>query len=146
MADDASAELLDLAHTLLHTVRREALARGGTDGVTPGQLRFLRTLQRCGCPQRPGELATRLDLAPRSITTKVDLAADEGLVERRPDPTDRRATLVALTPHGEEVLARLAANRAAGAADRLTRLSADEQDRLLSLLRRVVADRPSASK
>ena len=138
MADDASAELLDLAHTLLRSVRREALARGGTDGVTPGQLRFLRTLQHCGCPQRPGELATRLDLAPRSITTKVDLAADDGLVERRPDPTDRRATLVALTPHGEEVLAKLAADRAAGAADRLARLTPEGQTQLLALQHQVV--------
>jgi DNA-binding MarR family transcriptional regulator len=143
MADDASTELLDLAHALLHTVRRQAVARGGPDGITPGQLRFLRTLQRGGCPQRPGELAARLDLAPRSVTTKVDLAAEEGLVERRDDPTDRRATLVALTPHGEQVLARLAADRAAGAADRLARLSPAEQAQLLALLHRVVDDLPA---
>lgn len=142
MADDASAELLDLVHTLLHTVRRETMTAGSTDGVTPGQLRFLRMLQRCDGPQRPGELATRLDMAPRSVTTKVDLAAAEGLVERRPDPTDRRATLVELTPAGQRLLDAVAQDRAAGAAARLARLSPPEQVQLLALLHRVV-DEPA---
>lgn len=145
MADDASAELLDLVHTLLHTVRREAMTAGAAGGITPGQLRFLRMLQRCDGPQRPGELAARLDLAPRSVTTKVDLAAVEGLVERRPDPTDRRATLVELTPAGQQLLDRVAQDRAAGAAARLGRLSEAEQVQLLALLRRVVDDPGAAS-
>jgi DNA-binding MarR family transcriptional regulator len=145
MADDSSAELLDLVHTLLHTVRRETMRSDVNDGVTPGQLRFLRMLQRCGGPQRPGELAARLDLAPRSVTTKVDLAAAEGLVERHPDPTDRRATLVALTPAAERLLDRVAQDRAAGAAARLARLTPDEQTQLLALLHRIV-DEPGAPR
>ncbi|MBU4215174.1 MAG: MarR family transcriptional regulator [Actinobacteria bacterium] len=145
MAHDSSTELLDLVHTLLHTVRRETMSSGANDGVTPGQLRFLRMLQRCDGPQRPGELAARLDLAPRSVTTKVDLAAAEGLVERRPDPTDRRATLIALTPAAEQLLDRVVQDRAAGAAARLARLTAEEQAQLLALLHRIV-DEPGAPR
>ena len=69
-------------------------------GTTPGQLRFLRTLSRCDSPQRLGEIAERLDVAPRSVTSKVDQAEADGHVRRIPDPTDRRATLIELTDGG----------------------------------------------
>ena len=78
---------------------QEALAEWD---VTPSQARALAVLRRGG-PQRLGELAEHLRIAPRSATEVVDALAERGLVERRPDPADRRATLVALTAHGEEV-------------------------------------------
>ncbi|WP_129337850.1 MarR family winged helix-turn-helix transcriptional regulator [Cellulomonas endophytica] len=136
---DESAEFLDLVHTVLHAVRREASARCEPEGVTPGQLRFLRHLARAGAPRRPGELAAALDLAPRSVTSKVDQAEAEGLVERLPDPSDRRATLVALTPAGAALVARLAEHRHLGAQERLARLDEADRAHLLALLRRLAA-------
>jgi len=67
--------------------------------VTPSQSRALNVLQRHGA-MRPGELAEHLRIAPRSATEVVDDLQERGLVERRPDPADRRATLVALTEAG----------------------------------------------
>ena len=67
--------------------------------VTPSQSRALNELQRHGA-MRPGELAEHLRIAPRSATEVVDDLQERGLVERRPDPADRRATLVALTEAG----------------------------------------------
>ena len=69
----------------------------------------------------------------------MDLAEEHGLVRRLPDPTDRRATLLELTPAGHSLLAAISAQRHEGAAERLGRLSADEQAELLRLLR-IVGD------
>jgi DNA-binding MarR family transcriptional regulator len=45
-----------------------------------------------------GELARRARLSKQTMTTLVRRVERDGLVERRPDPTDARATLVTLTP------------------------------------------------
>jgi DNA-binding MarR family transcriptional regulator len=134
---DEAAELNELVHALLHALRRDAVQHFGPTATTPGQHRLLRALQRAGGPRRLGELAQVLDVAPRSITAKVDQAEADGQVRRVPDPADRRATLVELTPAGSDVLARVSAERSAIAADRLARLSPDERSELLRLLRAV---------
>lgn len=63
---------------------------------------------------RMGEVARRARLSKQTMTTMVRLAERDGLVERRPDQTDRRATRVHLTAKGlrfkpvaERVLANL---------------------------------------
>ena len=48
-----------------------------------------------------------------SATSVADALEMRGLVERRADPTDRRATLIALTPRGEEVTTGVLAARGA---------------------------------
>lgn len=136
---DEATELNELIHTLLHTLRRDAAEHFGPAAATPGQHRLLRALQRADGPRRLGELAQVLDVAPRSITAKVDQAEADGQVRRVPDPADRRATLVELTPAGRDVLARVAAERSAGAAERLARLTPGERAELLRLLRLVAA-------
>lgn len=63
---------------------------------------------------RIGEIARRARLSKQTMTTMVRLCEREGLVERRPDPDDGRATRVHLTakarrfrPAAERVLGRL---------------------------------------
>jgi DNA-binding MarR family transcriptional regulator len=63
---------------------------------------------------RMGEIARRARLSKQTMTTMVRLCERDGLVERRPDPDDGRATRVHLTakarrfqPAAEQVLARL---------------------------------------
>ena len=138
--DDAT-ELNELLHALLHALRRDAAERFGPAATTPGQQRLLRALARAGGPRRLGELAQVLDVAPRSITAKVDQAEADGQVRRVPDPDDRRATLVELTPAGHEVLVRASAERSVGAGERLARLTPEERAELLRLLRTVAGPR-----
>jgi len=47
-----------------------------------------------------GELGQRRNLSPSGISRAVDRVAQDGLVERRPNPADQRSLLVALTPEG----------------------------------------------
>jgi DNA-binding MarR family transcriptional regulator len=94
--------------------------------VTPAQARALGVLTRHG-PMRLGALSEHLRIAPRSATDVVDALEEARLVERRPDPDDRRATLVAPTGRGEEVAVGIRAARAAEAEGFFARL--DEADR-----------------
>jgi DNA-binding MarR family transcriptional regulator len=87
-----------VARRLRH-LSRETL---GPIDITPGQSRALRVLDRDG-PIRLNTLADQLRIAPRSATEVVDILEERGLAERRPDPHDRRATLVALTAEGRRL-------------------------------------------
>src|SRR5262245_16009758 len=53
-------------------------------------------------PLRRGELARRARVAKQTMTTLVRLAERDGLVERRPDPSDGRAVLVTMTARAHE--------------------------------------------
>lgn len=55
-------------------------------------------------PQRLGTLAQAFGLDPSTITRQVQALEQASLVGRRPDPTDRRASLLDLTDQGREVL------------------------------------------
>ena len=55
------------------------------------------------------ELAELLDLQPITLTRLLDKLCDSGLIERRPDPTDRRAKRLFLTAAARPVLERLGA-------------------------------------
>jgi DNA-binding MarR family transcriptional regulator len=87
---------------------------------------------------RLSELSGRLHIAPRSATEVVDALESRGLVRRSADPHDRRATLVAVTEHGADVMAAIRAARGNDAERLFGRLSpADRADlaRILGQLR-----------
>ncbi|SDT41717.1 MarR family winged helix-turn-helix transcriptional regulator [Actinoplanes derwentensis] len=67
--------------------------------VSPSQSRAVMVLSKHG-EMRLSALAEHLRIAPRSATEVIDDLQGRGLVERRPDPSDRRATLVVLTDQG----------------------------------------------
>lgn len=109
--DESLAETFWAVASRLRRQTREALAPWD---VTPSQARALGVLGRHG-EVRPGTLAEHLRIAPRSATEVVDDLQARGLVERRPDPADRRATLVAPTAEGARVGAAIRAARRAEA-------------------------------
>jgi MarR family transcriptional regulator for hemolysin len=74
--------------------------------MTRAQWAVLVRLQRCeGVNQ--SELAEALDLAPITLARLIDKLSGLGLVERRDDPTDRRANRLYLTDKASPVLERL---------------------------------------
>jgi DNA-binding MarR family transcriptional regulator len=109
---------------------REALAPWE---VTPAQSRAVGVLLRHG-PLRLSELSERLRIAPRSATEVVDALAERGLAERRPDPDDRRATLVQLTEHGAATAQAIRSGRDAEAAGFFGRLSEHDRGELARIL------------
>src|SRR4029077_1174633 len=69
-------------------------------GLSMARTKVLRRLHEQG-PTRQNVRAADLGLSPPSITDIVDGLERHGMAERRPDPTDRRAKLVAITDAGE---------------------------------------------
>jgi DNA-binding MarR family transcriptional regulator len=72
-------------------------------GLSMARTKVLTRLKEDG-PTRQNVLATSFGMAPHSITDIVDALERQGLAERRPDATDRRAKLVAITAAGEACL------------------------------------------
>jgi|TARA_Y100000310_G_scaffold335157_1_gene416507 DNA-binding MarR family transcriptional regulator len=102
--------------------------------ITPMQARALVYVSRFeGLRQKA--LADILEIQPITTARLIDQLSDEGLVERRPDPTDRRAHCLYLTDQAQALLDDIGVvvedvNRKAVAG-----LSADEIDQLLHLLK-----------
>ena len=71
-------------------------------GLTEARVRVVWHLHQGG-PCTQAALAVVLGVTPRTVTGLVDALVETGFVTRQPHPTDRRATLVTLTPHGVEV-------------------------------------------
>ena len=104
--------------------------------ITPSHLRALRVLGHHGA-QHMSALSDRLHIAARSVTEVVDALEARGLMSRRPDPADRRATLVELTEHGDDVLAAIRAARGLETERAFDRLSAADRDHLARILRQL---------
>jgi DNA-binding MarR family transcriptional regulator len=82
----------------------DSLLEGG--GISPARVRLLAALH-CGGPQTMSGLSDELDVTPRNVTALVDGLEAEDLVKRAPHPTDRRSTLVELTPKGHGVFGQM---------------------------------------
>lgn len=81
-------------------------------GVTPGEGRTLSHAARAGVV-RQTVLAERMGIEAMTVSVYLDRLEARGLIERRPDPTDRRAKLVALTDEADTVLKQVRAIAAA---------------------------------
>jgi DNA-binding MarR family transcriptional regulator len=114
-------------------LRRRSRERLTPWDINPSHARVLGVLRRHGV-LRLSELSEHLRIAPRSTTEVVDALEHRGLLERRPDPQDRRATLVALTAEGTKVDAAIDAARAADGESFFGVLSAADRTRLHRIL------------
>ncbi len=94
--------IIDVARML----KTYADQRAGQFGISRAQWGVLVRLDRSeGLKQ--SELAEILDLQPISLTRLLDRLAENGLIERRADPNDRRANRLFLMPAARPLLARL---------------------------------------
>jgi MarR family transcriptional regulator for hemolysin len=87
-------------------LRTYADHRAAQFGITRAQWAVLVRVDRFeGLNQ--SELAETLDLQPITLTRLLDKLCDSGLIERRPDPDDRRAKRLYLMPAARPLLERL---------------------------------------
>jgi len=130
----------DLLFGTARRLRREyAVALLDAD-VTPAQARALRTVMEAGA-LRPSALAERLQIAARSATEVVDALEERGLVERGPDPDDRRATLVRPTAAARAELAEVDRVRHVQ-SERFLAVLSDRDRKALDRILRVLVDQP----
>lgn len=99
---ETAHELVDTIFLLGRTMR-SAIAHSETEVLPNALVGVLILLARAGeC--RPSELAADMCVSQSSLSRQVRELVERGLVERHPDPDDKRAHIVRCTPAGMEVL------------------------------------------
>ncbi|MFV0137418.1 MarR family winged helix-turn-helix transcriptional regulator [Streptomyces sp. HMX87] len=131
--DGLLAEQLLRLTRRVHRIQKHHLERRGL-GVTPAQSRLLRTLAHYGSPPRMADLAARLEVVPRAVTTLVDGLEAAGKVRRVPDPANRRVIRIELTDDGLATLRELHAARRSAAEEILAPLTDEQRGTLGGLL------------
>jgi DNA-binding MarR family transcriptional regulator len=113
---DAAAQLrLGIVRTA-RRLRQEAAAEAS--GLTPTSTAALATIERHG-PLTPSELAELERVKRPTVTRTLGCLEREGLVERTPDPSDGRSSLVSVNTAGRERLRRLRGRKNAYLAKRM---------------------------
>jgi DNA-binding MarR family transcriptional regulator len=95
-------DLTSLAVRLVDRTKHNIREVADEQGLSIAQLDVLRRLHHHG-PSPMRRLAEQMDCEASNLTGLVDRLEARGLVERRPDPADRRVRLLALTSEGEAV-------------------------------------------
>ena len=127
-------QLADLLQRLTRRLRRAQADRLAPLGLTPAQERALRIVTRSEEPLRMAELADRLGIVPRSVTTVIDALEQAGLVRRETDPRNRRAIRLHLTDRGRAVRDDMREARRRAAEDLFAPMSAEDRKALAELL------------
>jgi len=91
-------------------------------------------------PARPSDLAAGVGLDQSTVSRHLQSLETEGLVERRPDPLDRRASHVDLTPAGKQAVSELLDQRAQLIDTALQAWSESDRQTLAILLQRLAGD------
>jgi DNA-binding MarR family transcriptional regulator len=134
VTQDITVEVVTLFGLISRRYAAEAQAAAAPHGLTAMQAKAL-LAARTPVPMR--RIADMLHAEPSNVTPIVDRLVEYGLLERRPNPADRRGKLVAATDAGLTVVADLDAHMPF-ASDPLASLDAAERVTLLTLLRRTL--------
>jgi DNA-binding MarR family transcriptional regulator len=128
--------ILRAAH-LLNGALAEGLA---AYELQPGWFDLLAALRRAGAPYalNPSELMRATLLSSGGMTKRLDRLEEAGLIERRPDPDDRRGTRVRLTRRGKATIDRALGTHVANEELLLADFSPAERAELDRLLRRLL--------
>lgn len=102
--------------------------------LTMSQLRVLVVLDQSG-PTHLSDVAGRLGVNPSTASRACDRLVGAGLVDRRPDPGDRRRISLYLSPAGRRLVRRVLAVRERLLADIVSRMDTDDRERLMTALR-----------
>lgn len=134
--DALTLEVVELIGDVVARFYADYEDAAGEHALTGAQARLLSLLSLEPLPMR--KLARKLKCEPSNVTGIVDRLESRGLVERRPDPADRRVKLAAATDEGRQV-ARGLRDGLRFAREPLAGLSEEERTALRDLLRRMLS-------
>ncbi|WP_327404352.1 MULTISPECIES: MarR family transcriptional regulator [unclassified Streptomyces] len=134
-SDPVTVEVVELIGDVVARFYADYEEAAGDHRLTGAQARLLSLLSLEPLPMR--KLALKLKCEPSNVTGIVDRLETRGLVERRPDPADRRVKLAAATDEGRRV-ARSLRESLRFAREPLAGLSDEERLALRGLLRRML--------
>ncbi|MCX4582337.1 MarR family winged helix-turn-helix transcriptional regulator [Streptomyces sp. NBC_01481] len=139
--DPLTREVVELIGTVVARYYTEYEQAAAKHSLTGAQARVLGLLALEPLPMR--QVAQTLKCEPSNITGIVDRLEARGLVERRPDPGDRRVKLAAPTEEGKDTARRLRESLDF-AREPLAQLSEEERTVLRDLLKRMLGDQAPA--
>jgi len=131
---DTDKDVSDLLVQLVGVMRQQFMAVAADLDLTPPQLGVLKHLVE---PIPMSRLAGEMHCDASNITWMTDRLEERGLVERRPDPLDRRVKQLVLTEAGQR-LRRQIDRRLGTKFPGLDRLSGEERQTLARLLSRLL--------
>ena len=99
--DELTLEVVELIGDIVARYHEDYEDAAAQHSLTGAQARLLSLLSLQPLPMR--KLAQKLRCEPSNVTGIVDRLESRGLVERRPDPADRRVKLAAATQEGRRV-------------------------------------------
>jgi DNA-binding MarR family transcriptional regulator len=113
----------------------------GQFGLTRGDAGVLSALYTSPSPHTlsPTQLFRGLMLSSAGMTKRLDALEKRGLVERRPDPRDKRGVNVHLTDRGRRLITKAITENTRNEAALITGLSRTDQRKLADVLRRLLA-------
>lgn len=109
-------------------------------GLNGGEFDVLASLRRSGHPYQltPTQLFNTLMLSSGAMTNRLDRLENEGLIQRSPNPDDRRGILVTLTEKGIALMDKAYPAHLANEDQILHALTMDERETLTDLLRKLL--------
>lgn len=109
-------------------------------GLQAGEFDVLATLRRSGEPHEltPTELFETAMISSGGMTSRLDRLERAGWIERKPNPKDRRGTMVTLTPKGIALMDEVVPAHIENETAALKGLNRSEQERLSGLLAKLV--------
>jgi DNA-binding MarR family transcriptional regulator len=113
-------------------LRHHRLSRAGREALA--------VLDGAGQPLSPTAIAERLIVTTASVTSLLDTLERRGLVERRPDPTDRRRLLIVITQDGKAIVDQFLPEVVALQTAALAALTEAQRQQLVELLATVRAN------
>ena len=125
------------------TARRLRQEAGG--GLSPTLTAALASIENHG-PLTPSELADRERIKRPTATRLIGTLEASGLIARTADISDRRSSLIAITPAGSELMRTLRTRKDLYLAERLHKLSAEDRetlDRAADILERLLEEDPA---
>lgn len=128
-----------LAEASQHISRDRLLPLFERYGLQGGEFDVLATLRRSGDPfaLTPTALYEATMVSSGGMTNRLDRLEKAGFIERQRHPTDRRGTLVVLTPQGRALIDELLPLHIQNEQTVLSALTSDEQQMLNDLLRKL---------
>ncbi len=133
LALDTYIKLIRSVNTLLAAVRRDSPL---PEGMSQSQFEVLEALLHCG-PLCQREVSHKILKSTGNITMVVDHLERDGLVQRTTDASDRRMTIVALTPEGQRKIEEYFPVHAGAIAASMASLSESEQKNLGELCKKL---------
>ncbi len=133
VAEESSLRLVDEFAAFGPAYLKWVRSRLQERGMTYARMRLLGALH-CHGSQIMTSISDELGVTRRNVTALVDALEEEGLVRRKPHPTDRRATVIEMTGQGAETMDRMYDEHRAEVAALFRELSEEDRRELARIL------------